>query len=81
MNLPCPTCHGKKTVPLSQKLQDVLDVFSENILPTANDIHRLVPGLTKAGLTATHRRLERLEGMGLIKRVARTYPVKYDLVK
>jgi len=76
MNIPCRLCQNGM-MPLQPHLQDVVDVFDEHVQPTAKEILDSLPRGTQ--LTAVHQRLQRLRNLKIIKRVAKTYPAKYDL--
>lgn len=79
MKITCNTCAGTGERELSPVLYRVIRVIAALDNPTISEIYTRISDRSEIDLTAIHRRVERLLEMGLLKRVARSYPARYCL--
>jgi len=76
----CPRCKGTGRAPLSRILERIVAICAE-CHPTIREIYERLPERKSIVLTATHRRVERLVAMGVLRKVAKTHPARYELLK
>lgn len=76
----CPRCDGTGRAPLSKSLERIVAICAEGH-PTVREIYDRLPEQKHIVLTATYRRVERLLKMGVIRKVAKSNPARYELAK
>ncbi len=61
----CDKCNGSGRIALSEHLQETLSLVQRGSNLCADDLHEILPNITR---NAQNNRLERLRGLGLLTR-------------
>lgn len=76
----CPRCDGTGRAPLSKSLERIVAICAESH-PTVREIYASLPEHKHIVLTAIYRRVERLLKMGVLRKVAKSNPARYEVTK
>jgi len=80
MTISCPKCSGQGKIKLFDALSPVLAIIQELGTPTIAEIYQRSKDRKRVTSYAVNRRVERLVKLGLVKKVAKSQPPRYQLV-
>jgi len=81
MKLKCTKCNGTGEARLPRALDETLFAIIKHGPATVPEIYEKVPDSKAIKPTAANRRVERLVALGLVKKVAKTSPARYEVCR
>jgi predicted transcriptional regulator len=81
MTMKCTKCNGTGEAQLPLALQETYLELLAAGPSTVPQLYELLPDFKAIRPTAANRRVERLVALGLVRKVAKTSPARYEVVK